>query len=36
MSCGTLLPFETVAPDGRAAGLVAPVIAYRIEHLEDE
>lgn len=27
---------ETVAPDGRAAALVAPVIAYRIEHLEDD
>jgi hypothetical protein len=33
---GTLLRIETVAPDGRAAALVAPVIAYRIEHLEDD
>jgi Initiator Replication protein len=32
----TLLRIETVAPDGRAAALVAPVIAYRIEHLEDD
>jgi hypothetical protein len=28
----TLLRIEGVAPDGRAALLVAPVIAYRIEH----
>jgi hypothetical protein len=33
---GTLLRIETVAPDGRAAAMVAPVIAYRIEHLEDD
>jgi Initiator Replication protein len=33
---GTLMRIETVAPDGRAAALVAPVIAYRIEHLEDD
>ena len=33
---GTLLRIETVAPDGRAAALVAPVIAYRIEHLDDD
>jgi hypothetical protein len=33
---GTLLRIETVAPEGRAAALVAPVIAYRIEHLEDD
>jgi hypothetical protein len=33
---GTLLRIETLAPDGRPAALVAPVIAYRIEHLEDD
>jgi hypothetical protein len=33
---GTLLRIEAVAPDGRAAALVAPVVAYRIEHLEDD
>ena len=33
---GTLLRIETTAPDGRAAALVAPVVAYRIEHLEDD
>jgi hypothetical protein len=33
---GTLLRIETVAPDGRAAALVAPVVAYRIEHLADD
>lgn len=33
---GTLLRIGTVAPDGRAAALVAPVVAYRIEHLEDD
>lgn len=33
---GTLLRIETIAPDGRAAALVAPVIAYRIEHREDD
>jgi hypothetical protein len=33
---GTLLRIETIAPDGRAAALVAPVIAYRIEHLDDD
>ncbi len=33
---GTLLRIETVAPDGHAAALVAPVVAYRIEHLEDD
>ena len=32
---GTLLRIETVAPDGRAAALVAPVVAYRIEHLAE-
>jgi hypothetical protein len=32
---GTLLRIETTAPDGRAAALVAPVVAYRIEHLEN-
>lgn len=32
----TLLRVEVVAPDGRAAVLVAPVIAYRIEHLADD
>ncbi len=31
-----LLRISTTAPDGRAAALVAPVIAYRIEHLEDD
>lgn len=33
---GTLLRIETVAPDGRAAALVAPVVAYRIEHLAED
>ena len=33
---GTLLRIEVIAPDGRAAALVAPVVAYRIEHLEDD
>lgn len=33
---GTLLRIEVTAPDGRAAALVAPVVAYRIEHLEDD
>ncbi len=33
---GTLLRIEITAPDGRAAALVAPVVAYRIEHLEDD
>ena len=33
---GTLLRIETIAPDGRAAALVAPVVAYRIEHLEED
>jgi len=33
---GTLLRVETAAPDGRAAVLVAPVVAYRIEHKEDD
>jgi hypothetical protein len=32
----TLLRMDVVAPDGRKAVLVAPVIAYRIEHLEDD
>src|SRR5215212_7360737 len=32
---GMLLRIETVAPDGRPAALVAPVMAYRIEHLEE-
>ncbi len=32
----TLLRIETVAPDGQSAALVAPLIAYRIEHLENE
>ncbi len=32
----TLLRVETRAPDGRSAILVAPVIAYRIEHPEDD
>ncbi|MGB7549037.1 MAG: replication initiation protein [Terracidiphilus sp.] len=31
-----LLRVETKAPDGRSAALVAPVLAYRIEHLEDD
>jgi hypothetical protein len=31
-----LLKIDTVAPDGRAAKLVAPVIAYRVEHLEED
>lgn len=31
-----LLKIETIAPDGRAAKLVAPVVAYRIEHLEED
>lgn len=31
-----LMKIDTVAPDGRAAKLVAPVIAYRLEHLEDD
>jgi len=30
-----LMKIETVAPDGRAARLVAPVIAHRIEHDDD-
>jgi len=33
---GTLLRIGTVAPDGRRAALVAPVVAYRIEHLEED
>ena len=33
---GTLLRIGTVAPDGRTAALVAPVVAYRIEHLEED
>ena len=33
---GTLLRIETTAPDGHAAALVAPVVAYRIEHLADD
>ena len=33
---GTLLRIGTIAPDGRAAALVAPVVAYRIEHLEED
>jgi hypothetical protein len=33
---GTLLRIGTVAPDGRKAALVAPVVAYRIEHLEED
>jgi len=33
---GTLLRVETAAPDGRSAVLVAPVVAYRIEHKEDD
>ena len=32
----TLLRMESVAPDGRPADLVAPVMAYRIEHREDD
>jgi hypothetical protein len=32
----TLLRIETVAPDGGAAVLVAPVVAYRIEHLAED
>jgi len=32
----TLLRIGTTAPDGHAAALVAPVVAYRIEHLEDD
>ena len=31
-----LLRIETIAPDGRAAALVAPVVAYRVEHLADD
>lgn len=31
-----LMKLDTTAPDGRAAKLVAPVIAYRLEHLEDD
>lgn len=31
-----LLKIDTVAPDGRAARLVAPVIAYRVEHVEED
>lgn len=31
-----VMKIDTVAPDGRAAKLTAPVIAYRIEHLEDD
>ena len=31
-----LLRIDTVAPDGRAAALVAPVVAYRIEHVADD
>jgi len=31
-----LLQIETIAPDGRSAKLVAPVVAYRIEHLEED
>ena len=33
---GTLLRIGTIAPDGRRAALVAPVVAYRIEHLEED
>jgi hypothetical protein len=33
---GMLLRIETIAPDGRAAALTAPVVAYRIEHLADD
>lgn len=33
---GMLLRIETIAPDGRSAALVAPVVAYRIEHLTDD
>ena len=33
---GTLLRIGTIAPDGRKAALVAPVVAYRIEHLEED
>jgi hypothetical protein len=33
---GMLLRIDTVAPDGRAAALVTPVVAYRIEHLADD
>jgi hypothetical protein len=32
----TLLRLETVAPDGKPAALVAPVMAYRIEHVDDD
>jgi hypothetical protein len=32
----TLIKLETVAPDGRPAKLTAPVMAYRIEHREDD
>lgn len=32
----TLLQIKTVAPDRRAAAMVAPLMAYRIEHLEDD
>lgn len=31
-----LMRIDTVAPDGRAAKLVSPVIAYRVEHLEED
>lgn len=31
-----LMKIDSVAPDGRAAKLVAPVLAYRLEHLEDD
>lgn len=33
---GTLLRVETAAPDGRSAVLVAPVVAYRVEHRGDD
>jgi len=33
---GMMLRVETVAPDGRVANLVAPVVAYRIEHQADD
>jgi hypothetical protein len=30
------LQVATVAPDGRATKMLAPVVAYRIEHVEDD
>jgi hypothetical protein len=34
--CGMQLQVATIAPDGRPAKMSAPVVAYRIEHVEDD